>query len=39
MECCKLLFKYVMGSVREYTSSLIEQTTEGALTAEGLAMY
>jgi hypothetical protein len=39
MDCCKLLFKYIMGQVRDYQTSHIQETTEGKLSAEGLAMY
>ena len=39
MECCKLLFKHIMGSASSSPTNYIEDQVHNALSAHGLAMY
>lgn len=39
MECCKLLFQHIMGSVAGESSKYIESQIQGSLKGAGLEMY
>ena len=39
MDCCKLLFKHIMGSVSPSATNFIEEQVNTSLSTHGLAMY
>lgn len=39
MDCCKLLFKHIMGAASEQTTQMTEEIVRNTLSSHGLAMY
>lgn len=39
MQCCRLMFKYIMGSAQTYSEDYIKQQAEITLGSYGMEMY